>query len=88
MFGQHVIYCQDSEYVVAVRNYITEDRSVLSFHKGDIIRLQHMDGLEAGETHNQKHTEGTRCFREQCTVCASLFLCSSRHVHVLVSGVC
>lgn len=47
--------CQDSEYMVAVRNYITEDRSLLNFHKGDIIRLQHMDGLEAGETHTQKH---------------------------------
>lgn len=43
-------FCQDSEYVVAVRNYITEDRTLLSFHKGDIIRLQHMDRLEAGET--------------------------------------
>ncbi|KAM7372265.1 hypothetical protein PAMP_009445 [Pampus punctatissimus] len=42
---------KDSEYVVAVRNYITEDRTLLSFHKGDIIRLQHMDGLEAG-THS------------------------------------
>ncbi|KAA8584875.1 hypothetical protein FQN60_003569, partial [Etheostoma spectabile] len=40
---------KDSEYVVAVRNFITEDRSLLSFHKGDIIRLQHMDGLEAGK---------------------------------------
>ncbi|XP_049926298.1 unconventional myosin-XV [Epinephelus moara] len=40
---------KDSEYVVAVRNYITEDRSLLSFHKGDIIRVQHMDGLEAGK---------------------------------------
>ncbi|KAM6966388.1 LOW QUALITY PROTEIN: unconventional myosin-XV [Tautogolabrus adspersus] len=40
---------KDSEYMVAVRNYITEDRSQLSFHKGDIIRLQHMDGLEAGK---------------------------------------
>uniref|UniRef100_A0A3B4GXA4 Unconventional myosin-XV-like n=1 Tax=Pundamilia nyererei TaxID=303518 RepID=A0A3B4GXA4_9CICH len=38
---------KDSEYVVAVRNYITEDRTQLNFHKGDIIRLQHMDGLEA-----------------------------------------
>ena len=45
-----VCVCQDSEYVVAVRNYITEDRSLLSFHKGDIIRLQHMDGLGTGET--------------------------------------
>ncbi|XP_024920291.1 unconventional myosin-XV, partial [Cynoglossus semilaevis] len=40
---------KDSEYVVAVRNYITEDRTLLSFHKGDIIRLQHMDRLEAGK---------------------------------------
>ncbi|KAM8723613.1 unconventional myosin-XV [Acanthopagrus schlegelii] len=40
---------KDSEYMVAVRNYITEDRSLLNFHKGDIIRLQHMDGLEAGK---------------------------------------
>uniref|UniRef100_A0A087XND3 Myosin XVA n=1 Tax=Poecilia formosa TaxID=48698 RepID=A0A087XND3_POEFO len=40
---------KDSEYVVAVRNYITENRNHLSFHKGDIIRLQHMDGLESGE---------------------------------------
>ncbi|KAF3700423.1 Unconventional myosin-XV Unconventional myosin-15 [Channa argus] len=39
---------KDSEYAVAVRNYITEDRTMLSFHKGDIIRLQHMDGLGAG----------------------------------------
>ncbi|XP_017161737.1 unconventional myosin-XV isoform X3 [Poecilia reticulata] len=39
---------KDSEYMVAVRNYITENRNHLSFHKGDIIRLQHMDGLESG----------------------------------------
>lgn len=47
---------QDSEYVVAVRNYITDDRALLNFHKGDIIRLQHMDGLEAGETRTRTHT--------------------------------
>ncbi|XP_075879690.1 unconventional myosin-XV [Nelusetta ayraudi] len=40
---------KDSEYMVAVRNYITDDRALLNFHKGDIIRLQHMDGLEAGK---------------------------------------
>ncbi|XP_038136248.1 unconventional myosin-XV [Cyprinodon tularosa] len=40
---------KDSEYVVAVRNYITENRNHLSFHKGDIIRLQHMDGLDSGK---------------------------------------
>ncbi|XP_052401798.1 unconventional myosin-XV [Carassius gibelio] len=40
---------EDSEYVVAERNFITEDRALLSFHKGDIIRLQAMDGLEEGQ---------------------------------------
>ncbi|XP_073722285.1 unconventional myosin-XV [Misgurnus anguillicaudatus] len=42
---------KDSEYVVAERNFITEDRSLLSFHKGDIIRLQAMDGLEEGQSY-------------------------------------
>ncbi|XP_068613626.1 unconventional myosin-XV-like [Brachionichthys hirsutus] len=42
---------KDSDYVVAVRNYITDDRTLLNFHKGDIIRLQHMDGLEAGKNY-------------------------------------
>ncbi|XP_029603581.1 unconventional myosin-XV isoform X1 [Salmo trutta] len=39
---------KDSEFVVAVRNYITEDRTLLSFHKGDIIRLHSVEGLEEG----------------------------------------
>ncbi|XP_068193571.1 unconventional myosin-XV [Antennarius striatus] len=42
---------KDSEYVVAVRNYITDDKTLLNFHKGDIIRVQHMDGLEAGKNY-------------------------------------
>ncbi|KAF1394775.1 hypothetical protein PFLUV_G00004650 [Perca fluviatilis] len=39
---------KDSDYVIAERNFVTDDRSMLSFHKGDIIRLQVMDGLEKG----------------------------------------
>ncbi|KAM7419612.1 hypothetical protein PAMA_016625 [Pampus argenteus] len=39
---------QDSDYVIAERNFVTDDRSMLSFHKGDIIRLQVLDGLEKG----------------------------------------
>lgn len=35
--------------MVAVHNYMTDDRTMLSFHKGDIIRLQKMEGLEEGE---------------------------------------
>lgn len=66
--------CQDSEYVVAVRNYITEDRSLLSFHKGDIIRVQHMDGLEAGETHKQGHRAPTS------KISVDLLLASVKHV--------
>lgn len=41
---------QDSDYVIAECNFVTDDRSTLRFHKGDIIRLQVMDGLEKGET--------------------------------------
>ncbi|XP_029006805.1 unconventional myosin-XV [Betta splendens] len=39
---------KDSEYVIAERNFVTDDRSMLTFHKGDIIRLQVMDGLQKG----------------------------------------
>ncbi|XP_029361674.1 unconventional myosin-XV [Echeneis naucrates] len=39
---------QDSDYVIAERNFVTDNRSMLNFHKGDIIRLQVMDGLEKG----------------------------------------
>lgn len=35
--------------MIAERNFVTDERSMLSFHKGDIIRLQVMDGLEKGE---------------------------------------
>ncbi|XP_040000911.1 unconventional myosin-XV [Xiphias gladius] len=39
---------RDSDYVIAEHNFVTDDRSMLSFHKGDIIRLQVMDGLKKG----------------------------------------
>ncbi|KAM4603322.1 unconventional myosin-XV [Polymixia lowei] len=42
---------KDSNYVIAERNFVNDDRSLLCFHKGDIIRLQVMDGLEKGYTY-------------------------------------
>ncbi|KAM9315347.1 unconventional myosin-XV [Pholidichthys leucotaenia] len=39
---------KDSDYVIAERNFVTDDRCMLSFHKGDVIRLQVMDGLQKG----------------------------------------
>ncbi|XP_042197097.1 unconventional myosin-XV [Callorhinchus milii] len=40
---------KDSNYVVAVKSYMaSESSAMLSFHKGDIIRLQPMEGVEEG----------------------------------------
>ncbi|XP_054634967.1 unconventional myosin-XV [Dunckerocampus dactyliophorus] len=39
---------KDSDYVIAERNFVADNRSLLNFHKGDIIRLQVLDGLEKG----------------------------------------
>ncbi|XP_034543238.1 unconventional myosin-XV [Notolabrus celidotus] len=42
---------KDSDYMIAERNFVTDDRSMLNLHKGDVIRLQVMDGLEKGHSY-------------------------------------
>uniref|UniRef100_A0A8C7E3X8 Myosin XVA n=1 Tax=Naja naja TaxID=35670 RepID=A0A8C7E3X8_NAJNA len=44
---------KDSQYMVAIKNHITNAGNLLSFHKGDIICLRPMEGLEPGEKPEQ-----------------------------------
>ncbi|XP_054991733.1 unconventional myosin-XV [Sorex araneus] len=39
---------KDSDYVVAVRNFLPEDPALLTFHKGDIIHLQPLEPPRMG----------------------------------------
>lgn len=71
--------------MIAERNFVTDDRSMLRFHKGDIIRLQVMDGLEKGET--LCYTQQESCYRmSESTIRVRVCLCVSSRLQLWLRG--
>lgn len=75
---------QDSDYVVAVRNFLSEDPELLSFHKGDIIHLQSLEPPRVGQFHGwveelKRREAGRR---------ASLVYADASSCHRLQRGLC